>query len=90
MQSLGYALQEGVAEPEDHVAALCETMGMIISESGLSLERQAAFFDAFIASWMQDFFRDLQAAESADFYRSVARLGQQFLDIEAQYLSMPA
>ena len=52
LQSLGFELQEGVSEPEDHVAALCETMGMIISESGLSLEEQSAFFEAYIASWM--------------------------------------
>ncbi len=90
LQALGFELQEGVSEPEDHVAALCETMGMIISESGLSLERQAAFFDAYLAVWMPDFFADLREAESADFYRSVAALGQQFMEIESQYLSMPA
>lgn len=90
LQTLGFELQEGVSEPEDHVAALCETMGMIISETGLSLERQAAFFDAYLAVWMPDFFADLREAESAQFYRSVALLGQQFMEIESQYLSMPA
>ncbi len=90
LQALGFELQEGVSEPEDHVAALCETMGMIISETGLSLERQAAFYDAYLAVWMADFFTDLREAESAQFYRSVALLGQQFMEIESQYLSMPA
>jgi len=90
LQSLGLELQEGVSEPEDHVAALCETMGMIISESGLSLEQQAAFYDAYVATWMSKFFTDLRAAESASFYAAVALLGQQFLEIESQYLSMPA
>ena len=88
LQKLGFELQEGVSEPEDHVAALCETMGMIISESGLSLEEQSAFFQTYIASWMGPFFAELSDAESADFYRAVARLGQQFLEIESQYLSM--
>jgi len=90
LQKLGFELQEGVSEPEDHVAALCETMGMIISESGLSLEEQSAFFETYIASWMGEFFAELRDAESADFYRAVARLGQQFLEIESQYLSMQA
>ena len=90
LQALGFELQEGVSEPEDHVAALCETMGMIISETGLSLERQAAFFDAYLAVWMADFFADLSEAESAQFYRPVALLGKQFMEIESQYLSMPA
>ena len=90
LQSLGFELQEGVSEPEDHVAALCETMGMIISESGLSLEEQSAFFEAYIASWMGEFFAELRDAESAGFYRAVAQLGQQFLEIESQYLAMRA
>jgi len=90
LQRLGFELQEGISEPEDHVAALCETMGMIISESGLSFEKQAAFFEAYIANWMPEFFTDLGGAESAHFYRSVAVLGQQFMEIEAQYLAMQA
>ena len=88
--TLGFELQEGISEPEDHVAALCETMGMIITESGLSLREQAAFYEAFVASWMADFFADLGEAESAHFYKSVALLGQQFMEIESQYLAMPA
>ena len=90
LQRLGFELQEGISEPEDHVAALCETMGMIISESGLSLNEQSTFFEAYIASWMGEFFAELRDAESADFYRAVAQLGQQFLEIESQYLSMRA
>ena len=90
LKTLGFELQEGVSEPEDHVAALCETMGMIILESGLSLEGQSAFFKAYIESWMGEFFTDLSEAESADFYRVVAQLGQQFLEIESQYLAMQA
>lgn len=90
LQRFGFVLQDGISEPEDHVAALCETMGMIISESGLSFEQQAAFYEAYIADWMPDFFADLGEAGSAQFYRSVALLGQQFMEIEAQYLAMPA
>lgn len=90
LQRLGFELQEGISEPEDHVAALCETMGMIISESGLSLKEQSAFFETYIASWMGEFFAELRDAESADFYRVVAQLGQQFLEIESQYLAMRA
>lgn len=90
LQRFGFVLQDGISEPEDHVAALCETMGMIISESGLSFEQQAAFYEAYIANWMPDFFADLGEAGSAQFYRSVALLGQQFMEIEAQYLAMPA
>ena len=86
---LGITRRNGVAEPEDHVAAICEIMGMNISGHRLHL-RQKAFFDSYIDPWMGRFFDDLGAAESADFYRSVALLGQQFLTVERQYFSLPA
>ena len=90
LKTLGFELQEDISEPEDHVAALCETMGMIISESGLSFEEQSEFFKTYLASWMMDFFADLREAEAAVFYQAVAQLGLQFMEIESQYLSMPA
>jgi TorA maturation chaperone TorD len=36
---LGISRRNGVAEPEDHAAALCETMGMIITGHGLQLNQ---------------------------------------------------
>ena len=86
---LGFEREDGVSEPEDHVAALCEVMGMIICDSELSL-RQAAFFETYLDSWMGRFFGDLEEAETAVFYKTVGRLGQQFLDVERQYFSLPA
>jgi TorA maturation chaperone TorD len=85
---LGLEREEGVSEPEDHVAALCEVMGMIICDSELSL-RQTDFFATYLDPWMGRFFVDLEEAETAVFYKAVARLGQQFLDVERQYFSLP-
>ena len=42
---LGLERRDGVSEPEDHVAALCETMGMIIGDSELCLKEVAFFRD---------------------------------------------
>ena len=44
---LGIERQANVAEPEDHAAAVCEIMAMIISEHGLHLI-QAAFFKDYV------------------------------------------
>ncbi len=88
LKRMGFERQAEVHEPEDHVAALCETMGMIITEPGLSLE-QFTFFDTYIGSWMGKFFQDLEAAEGAEFYAVVGRLGRQFIDIEAHYFTLP-
>ncbi len=86
---LGIERQADIAEPEDHAAAVCEIMGMIISDHGLHLE-QAAFFEDYVSTWLGHFFTDLGKAEAADFYRAVAQLGQQFMAVEQRYFSLPA
>lgn len=88
LASLGIERQANVAEPEDHAAAICEVMGMIIIEPGLH-SRQASFFKDYVTPWMGKFFTDLESAEAADFYRAVAQLGQQFLALETRYFSLP-
>jgi TorA maturation chaperone TorD len=88
LAELGIERQADIAEPEDHAAAVCEIMGMIISGHGLHL-RQSAFFEDYVGSWLGRFFSDLAAAEAADFYRAVAQLGQQFLAVEQRYFSLP-
>jgi TorA maturation chaperone TorD len=85
---LGFDRQTGVAEPEDHVAALCETMAIIISSAGdIAHEIQQQFFCKHIKPWIKVFFRDLQEAKSACFYRAAGRLGEKFIKIEEQYLA---
>ena len=91
LQALGIERQDGVREPEDHVAALCETMSMIINDgAAIGFEFQRRFFSCHVEPWMGLFFADLQQATSAVFYRAVGHLGQQFLEIEQRYLGMPA
>ena len=82
LRRLGYAREEGNAEPEDHVAALCEVMALMIQDQRPEAE-QAAFYDRHVRDWMGRFFEDLGNAESAVFYRSVGRLGSAFLAIES-------
>jgi TorA maturation chaperone TorD len=86
---LGFVRQEGVAEPEDHAAALCDVMALISDgEGGAPLEVQAGFFERHVAPWMGRFFRDMQQAPSARFYRAVGQLGEQFVELEKQYLNI--
>ncbi len=86
---LGYARQEGIKEPEDHIAFLCEVMAQMITDR-LAYEQQKTFFEAHIAPWAARFFVDLSAAESADFYSGVGDLGQAFMVFEESYFSMSA
>lgn len=87
LASMGFVRNEATCEPEDHVAALCEVMALLINE-GRSLDEQTQFFDAHMSSWLGQFFNDLSKAKSAVFYRAVARFGKAFFDFEKQYLAM--
>jgi TorA maturation chaperone TorD len=84
---LGFERAAGVHEPEDHIAALCEVMAMLIDE-GLPMEGQRHFFNSHIGNWAEAFFSDLATARSAVFYKSVARLGGAFMALESRYLSL--
>ncbi|MEW8000321.1 MAG: molecular chaperone TorD family protein [Candidatus Thiodiazotropha endolucinida] len=85
---LGFQRQDGVTEPEDHVAALCEVMAMMIGE-GVGFHQQSHFFESHMAGWLEHFFADLSEAKAAVFYRAVGRFGAAFAAMEKRYLSMP-
>lgn len=82
---LGFERDESVVEPEDHVAALCEVMSLLILE-GVDSTNQAHFFEKHMSSWMNRFFDDLSEAKSAVFYRAVGRFGAAFINLEKHYL----
>jgi TorA maturation chaperone TorD len=87
MGALGIERPDGVAEPEDGIASLCEIMaGLITGAFGetIPVDRQRDFFEAHLAPWAGRFFTDLEAAETANFYKSVGKLGQVFFDIESE------
>jgi TorA maturation chaperone TorD len=93
MARLGIARADGVPEPEDHIAALCEMMaGLITGAFGAAaaVPEQQRFFDAHLAPWAPRFFEDLEAAASATFYRAVGSVGRCFMDIERQGFAMVA
>ncbi len=85
---LGIVRDDDISEPEDHVAALCEVMSLVILD-GLEIDAQSVFFNKHISPWMIRFFNDLSQAKSAVFYRAVGRFGSAFIHLEKQYLNMP-
>jgi len=90
LADLGYERRQDEAEPEDHAAALCEVMALLVMDEAVSLNAQRAFFDTHVGSWLERFFQDLEAAKSARFYRAVGRLGRAFMALEQRYLAMKA
>ncbi len=87
LKAMGFQRDDSVREPEDHVAALCEVMSLLILDNA-SHALQADFFSKHMGSWFERFFTDLSQAGSADFYKAVGRFGLAFTDFENQYLSM--
>ncbi len=88
LKELGYARDPDVKEPEDHAAALCETMSLLIDDQDTGFGRRKKFFDDHIEPWMMRFFQDLQSAEAAEFYGAVGLLGEKFLQVDKRYLGM--
>jgi TorA maturation chaperone TorD len=91
MSELGIERQEGVKEPEDHMAALCEMMAGLIEnefDAGGELEQQKRFFAAHLSSWARHFFTDLEAAQSSVFYAMLGGAGKAFIDIEEAAFEM--
>jgi TorA maturation chaperone TorD len=88
LRCLGLGRRAGFCEPEDHAGVLCEILAMISREdSGVSFERQGAFFRTHALPWLPLFFRDLQGLRGAVFYRDVGNLGELFMSTDARYLS---
>lgn len=88
LMKLGIVRQAGSHESEDHAGALCEIMALITRAPGAGpRETQREFFQRHLAPWMIDFFRDLQSAKSAGFYRRIGRFGVCFLECENHYFS---
>jgi len=89
LATLGIERQQEVKESEDHIAALCDAMAIIIrSGSEVSFSRQQAFYKDHIEPWVGTFFKDLQEAKAAHFYRSVGFFGEGFFDFESRLLAM--
>ena len=93
MERIGIEPNEGVKEPEDHIASLLEIMhGLILGRYGepATLADQRAFFNNHIAPWASKFFEDLEGAKGAVLYMPVGTIGRLFMSIEKEGFSMIA
>jgi len=93
LRDLGIERQPGVSEPEDHAAALCDVMSLLIAgEAPVALTRQREFFGRHLEPWVGRCCRDLQQAGAAQCYRAVGQLGEQFVEVERRAfdISVPA
>jgi len=95
MARLGIAAAEDNAEPEDHIASLCEMMHGLLTGALGGVERDSrdearAFFDKHLAPWAGKLFADLERAESASLYMPVGTIGRLFIEVEREAYEMAA
>ncbi len=87
---LGIERAEGVSEPEDHIAFLCETYaGLIAGAFEHEGDEATPFFTRHIRPWAARFFADLETAKAAKFYREVGRVGRLAVELEAAASDLP-
>ena len=87
MAALGIERAPGVAEPEDHIAAMCEMMAGLLEgafgDRPAIAPDQALFFERHLAPWAGRFFEDLERARGARLYRPVGTIGRLFVAVDA-------
>jgi TorA maturation chaperone TorD len=92
LAQLGLARAPEASELEDHLAALCETMRVLISaeQDGRRqpIRRQKEFFEKHIAPWYERCLDDIRSVNGVNFYRQVADFSQAFFFIESQAFEM--
>lgn len=85
LRRLGIARSESSRDPEDHLAALCEVMAILIDANSPD---QGAFFQAHLASWAERCLADLARVDTA-LYACTGRLGLRFIEQERRDMPPP-
>ena len=84
----GLARRSGTSEPEDHIAALCETMRHLIAEQKTELADQQRFFSRWIQPTMGPLCNAIVDSEITCFYESVGRFAKTFFELELAAFEM--
>lgn len=85
---LGLARRAEAHEPEDHVAALCDTMRFLVAKQKRELAEQRAFFARWIGPTAEPLCAAIERTDKTDFYKRVARLAKRFFDLEQTAFEM--
>lgn len=82
LKTLGFRRAEHSRDPEDHLAALCEVMAMLIEARAPD---EARFFMTHLAPWAAHCLADLGQVDTP-FHAHLGRLGQAFMEEESRRL----
>ena len=86
LAELGLGRREGVSVYEDHLAAICETMRVLIAGApGMEpcvFAQQREFFASYVSPWVTECCNAIKVCPIANYYRRVAEFTQYFVAIE--------
>jgi len=86
LAGLGLARRPGVTLLEDHLAALCETMRILVAgqdgRAPSTIAEQRVFFERHVAPWVFACCTAICVCSVANYYRQVARFVQRYMALE--------
>jgi TorA maturation chaperone TorD len=88
LAALGLARRSEANEPEDHLAALCDTMRHLIAEQNRDLAEQKRFFERWIAPAAEPLCDAISGGANSIFYRRAAHLAKSFFAVEQAAFEM--
>jgi len=92
LREMGLTRQPGVSIYEDHLAALLETMRLLIMGAGdgrpFAIAVQHDFFENHVQPWVFDCCEAIKQSPVAKYYRNVAELTEILMAIERDSLAM--
>ncbi|HTM60313.1 MAG TPA: molecular chaperone TorD family protein [Burkholderiales bacterium] len=86
LATLGLVRRNEAGEPEDHIAALCDTMRYLVSERELS--EQQRFFARWIQPIAEPLCNAIEESQHTVFYKSIGRLAKAFFSLEHSAFEM--
>jgi TorA maturation chaperone TorD len=88
LAALGLARRAEAREPEDHIAALCDTMRHLVAQQKRALEEQRQFFGRWIGPAAEPLCDAIEGSDKTAFYKPVARFAKSFLLLEQAAFEM--
>jgi TorA maturation chaperone TorD len=85
---LGLGRRDGAFEPEDHIAALCDTMRHLIAGQQRTLEEQRAFFQRWIGPTYARLCDAIDSDAHTGFYKRVGQFAKSFFRLEQSAFEM--
>ena len=88
LAKLGLARRADAHEPEDHIAALCDTMRHLIAQQKSDLDEQRRFFSRWIHPAIDPLCSAIERSDKTVFYKRVAGFTKGFCTLEHMAFEM--